>query len=153
MAHLRWTKWENDAGRRAPVPCSGLGKWGVAEGKGVDQPRPGLEAAHAATADAPVADDALSGVVGGRNVSLLQEVAIRRPVIAETQEELLQAGQWGHCAVAGAWRGRNLAVELVNALSTLWWQLVKQQAHFIREWYPLVVQLFLEAVEQAVDPA
>ena len=80
---------------------------------------PGLEAAHAAAACTPAANGAFCCVIGGRNVVLLKEKAIRGPVIAQAEQEFLQACQGGHGLIDNTRWDLNLPIELVNPLTAI----------------------------------
>jgi hypothetical protein len=46
-----------------------------------------------------------------------------------------------------------LAIELVNARSTLRRQFVQQQTNLVQERGPLLIQRLLQGIQQPVDPA
>ena len=103
----------------------------IAKGKGVGQSGPGFEAADASAANAPAADSAFRGVVGGRNVTLLEEKAVGTPVITQAEQEFLQTSQRRHGLVVNTWRGLNPAIELVNTMAAVRWHILKQLAYLV----------------------
>ena len=78
---------------------------GIVKPEDVDQTGPGFEDASAAAANAPAADGTFGDVFSGWDAVLLEEEAIRTPVVAETEEQFLQAGQDTPAAYLD--RGRN----------------------------------------------
>ena len=104
---------------------------GVAECEGVGQPGAGFEAADASAANAPAANRPFSGIVGGRDVTLLEEKPIRMPVVTQAEQQFLQTGQGVHRLIVDTWRGLDLAIKLVHSVPAIRRQILEQLPHFI----------------------
>ena len=96
MAHTRWVNPKKTARQAGPKWSLRLDDGRITEREGVGQTVPSLEASDAAAADAPAADGSFGGVIGRRDVLLPEEKTIGTPVVAQAEQEFLQARQGEH---------------------------------------------------------